>query len=658
MDNQIDVGNGTMEAITIKQLGKTFHTANGSVKLFSDLGFTIHQGDVIGIIGNNGAGKSTLLKILSGIIKPSSGSVEIYGKLNSIIDLGQNMNPDLTGLQNLSLNLKINGFSKAVAQQKINEVLAIAELGEAIHQQIKNYSSGMLFRLGFALQTVVDCDILLVDEIISVGDLHFRNQCDTIIRNFIAQGKTLLLASHDIDTISSICNKSLLLHKGEFLFGETSNVIRFYKQSIEGTKPEHTIEKEQIFYAQAAFAEKNASLISVEQANGKAKLNFDQPLTLTISYRVNTPMVMGITLSLFFHQKIPLLSSCMQYVHYNNQQVLLHQPGEYHLAVTLPPCLLAPGIYSADLAFHDNQEMVFKNHKTAYIFQIEANESLLSVFKKSLPPFPLLPALEWQFLTHKKNGTSILKDSNLHQGLYTAGYVKMPPVSLATIAAIRAFYFQQFPEIAVDGQNNITIIHENVAVREKCQTEIVRLLSNYLEEHFNNFKIILATFFAKPLNHESCVGYHQDPTFTDPEKFDDFTLWIPLEDILEGDGELVVIPNSHTRFRKINFFSSPSPYLALIQEKEEVSVPSKSGHPVMFFNRTVHGSKQNGTKDIRVAVSIKMCHKDAQLYSYFNSHLLGKAERYAQPECFYLNADWDETKKPKGDKFDSLVTIT
>ncbi len=646
-----------MEAITIKQLGKTFHTPNGSVKLFSDLGFTIHQGDVIGIIGKNGAGKSTLLKTLSGIIKPSSGSVEIYGKLNSIIDLGQNMNPDLTGLQNLSLNLKINGFSKAVAQQKINEVLAIAELGEAIHQQIKNYSSGMLFRLGFALQTVVDCDILLVDEIISVGDLQFRNQCDTIIRNFIAHGKTLLLASHDIDTISSICNKCLLLHKGEFLFGETSNVIRFYKQSIEGTKPEHTIGNEQIFYAQAAAAEKNASLISVEQPNGKAKINFDQPLTLAIRYRVNTPMVMGITLSLFFQQKIPLLSSCMQYVHYNNQQVLLHQPGEYHLAVTFPAGLLAPGTYSVDLAFHDNQEMVFKNHKTAYIFQIEANESLLSVFKKSLPPFPLLPALEWQFLTDKKNNNSIFKNPNLQQGLYTAGYVKMPAVTLAIVAAMRAFYFQMFPEIEADGQNNISIIHESVGVREKCQTEILRLLSGYMEEHFKNFKIILATFFAKPLNHESCVGYHQDPTFTDPEKFDDYTLWIPLEDILEGDGELVVIPNSHTQFHKINFFSSPSPYLALIKEQDEVLVPSPSGHPVMFFNRTVHGSKQNGTKDIRVAVSIKICHQAAKLYSYFNSELPGKAERYSQPECFYLNADWDETKRPSQEKLNGMVDL-
>jgi hypothetical protein len=265
-------------------------------------------------------------------------------------------------------------------------------------------------------------------------------------------------------------------------------------------------------------------------------------------------------------------------------------------------------------------------------------------------------------LFHYRNRTNntnnnILKSINLTKKLELYGYGFMPEIPSQVIAQLRNHYFSQFPSTINENKNIISIMHPDIKIRNNCHHEIIRLIKPYLDKHLCNYKIILATYFAKPLCKNSFVGFHQDPTFTDPSLYDDFSIWIPLDNISKGDGELVIIPNSNNYFNKVNYYTYRPLYLNSLSENEGKCITMKAGHPVIFYNRTVHCSKPNLKKQIRIAISIKVTHANAGIYSYYQSEQDGKAERYIQPEDFYLKSEWDEKKRPDNNKFDVMVDV-
>ena len=194
-----------------------------------DVSFDIQKGEVVGIIGKNGAGKSTLLKIISGILKPTSGTVEVHGNIVPMLELGSGFDHDLTGRENVFLNGAILGYSEEFLKARYDEIVEFSELGKFIDVPLRNYSSGMLMRLAFSVATVVDPDVLIVDEILAVGDADFQAKSKARMLELMGGGTTVLFVSHSIDQIREMCDRVIWLEHGQMkMLGETDTVCDQY----------------------------------------------------------------------------------------------------------------------------------------------------------------------------------------------------------------------------------------------------------------------------------------------------------------------------------------------------------------------------------------------------------------------------------------------
>lgn len=198
----------------------------------SDVSLRISRGEVVGIVGLNGSGKSTLLKLISGILEPSEGTVKTYGTISPLIELGAGFDFDLTTRENIFLNGSVLGFDRNFVKGKYEEILDFAELQDFENVAVKNFSSGMIARLGFSIATLVKPDILIVDEILSVGDFLFQQKCEKRIAELMSGGTTVLIVSHAIEQIERLCNRVIWLEHGKTkMIGETQEVCDQYKLS-------------------------------------------------------------------------------------------------------------------------------------------------------------------------------------------------------------------------------------------------------------------------------------------------------------------------------------------------------------------------------------------------------------------------------------------
>lgn len=198
----------------------------------NNISVDIQQGDVFGIVGLNGSGKSTLLKIISGILKPSSGSVSVKGSISPLIELGAGFDFNLTARENVILNGLVLGYTKKQMHDKMDEIIEFSELQEFMNVAVKNFSSGMIARLGFAIATSVRPEILIVDEILAVGDFLFQKKCEERMEEMMAGGTTVIIVSHTIEQIERLCKHVLWIEKGnEVMQGDTKEVCDLYKKS-------------------------------------------------------------------------------------------------------------------------------------------------------------------------------------------------------------------------------------------------------------------------------------------------------------------------------------------------------------------------------------------------------------------------------------------
>ena len=199
-----------------------------------DVSFTLNKGDRLGLIGLNGAGKSTLLKIIAGVMKPTSGNISVSGKIAPLLELGAGFDPNYTGRENIYLNGAILGYSKEFIESRYDEIAEFSELGHFLEIPIKNYSSGMRSKLGFSIATIVEPDILILDEVLSVGDAKFRKKSGDKIKSLFDSGVTVLLVSHSINQIRDLCNKVIWLEKGKIIMsGDADEVCDAYLKSVE-----------------------------------------------------------------------------------------------------------------------------------------------------------------------------------------------------------------------------------------------------------------------------------------------------------------------------------------------------------------------------------------------------------------------------------------
>jgi homopolymeric O-antigen transport system ATP-binding protein len=221
---------------TLREAFSRFHrrrTTYHDFEALKHISFEVPRGTTVGIIGRNGSGKSTILKIMAGVYRPSSGTVEVNGSIAPLIELGAGFHHELTGRENILINGLLLGLSKAEIERLEPSIIEFAEIGEFIDAPVKQYSSGMYMRLAFSVATAVDPDILLVDEILAVGDAGFREKCNQRIDTFRRAGKSIVLVSHDQETIRKFCERVLLLDRGELVAdGSPETVLARYGELI------------------------------------------------------------------------------------------------------------------------------------------------------------------------------------------------------------------------------------------------------------------------------------------------------------------------------------------------------------------------------------------------------------------------------------------
>ena len=319
--------------------------------------FEISKGECVGIIGHNGAGKSTLLKLLTGVAFPTSGEIEINGRLASMLELGSGFNPELTGMENIYFNGSLNGLTKEEIDGKLKDILEFADIGNFIEQPVKNYSSGMFARLAFAVAINVDPDILIVDEILSVGDVGFQVKCMEKFNEFKKKGKTILYVSHGLGTVKKFCDRAIWLQKGEVIDDGNSVIVveRYYNLNFNPANIEQLKDhksdiinsivvksnKKNVEYLEKLDLEVEYDLISNDLKDPNIVLEFRKTDYEPGTTRGNDQFVCGINSK-------------------DNIKNIPFNLGVNKLKVSLNKINLVAGVYYIDFVLRDGEEEVYR----------------------------------------------------------------------------------------------------------------------------------------------------------------------------------------------------------------------------------------------------------------------------------------------------------
>jgi lipopolysaccharide transport system ATP-binding protein len=321
-----------------------------------DVSFAVEKGEVVGIIGSNGAGKSTALKLLAGIINPNKGEVKISGRLSALIEVTAGFHPELTGRENVYLNGTILGMRKKEIDKKFDEIVEFSGIGEFIDTPVKRYSSGMFSRLGFSVASHMEPDILLVDEVLSVGDIAFQAKCSQKMRQLLHSGTTIVLVSHNPALIQSLCKRVILLNKGTILkVGTPEEVIPYY-ENIVYTQSEQGMRKE-LSSSDYKVSIKDETLVKISDVliydgTCKQKEIFDigEPISVKIEFearkRIDSPVF---CLEIIRSDGVLCCSSSTK----NGRLLLKRIEGKGAIKIDLGILNLAPGIYVAKFSIWD-----------------------------------------------------------------------------------------------------------------------------------------------------------------------------------------------------------------------------------------------------------------------------------------------------------------
>lgn len=260
-----------------------------------DLSITIPKGEAIGILGTNGSGKSTLLKMVTGVAKPTKGKIDVHGRIAAMLELTSGFDKELTGYENIFLKATTLGIPESEMQAKLDDIAAFADIGDYLYQPVRTYSSGMKSRLGFAINANVDPDILIVDEVLAVGDDTFKLKCLSKMEEFRKEGKTILFVSHNLFTVKGFCTKAMWIKDGELIVkGDTATVVKIYEdylKEVRRLKKINTIQEkkdeEEILSKSDILEIKNFQFMNPNKNTKKRrKFAYNEPITLEIEYEV------------------------------------------------------------------------------------------------------------------------------------------------------------------------------------------------------------------------------------------------------------------------------------------------------------------------------------------------------------------------------------
>ncbi len=347
-------------------LGKKNKQKIGDKAALNNVSFTIAKGSTVGIIGRNGSGKSTLLRLLAGISEPTSGHIEIRGKVTSILDIGSGFIADLTGRENVMMAGSLMGMADTSIRQRMTEIVAFSEIGEYIDVPVKYYSSGMYLRLAFSLAVHLDMDVLLIDEVIEVGDEAFKIKSYNKLKQLTGLGHTVVICTHNMRSVAELCTECLVMEQGEIIaHGDPQEMVSDYLENVWSKSYELEKGPLQLVYPEAEMNQLPANdwvrlkYFAFEQEGEGEKLYTDKPLQIRCRYEKLTPeAAINASIWIFDANHRPIISS-------NNMP---YQPtdvpdaiGEYSVSVTFPEHFFNKGLFFLRLHFlKDNERLIFE----------------------------------------------------------------------------------------------------------------------------------------------------------------------------------------------------------------------------------------------------------------------------------------------------------
>lgn len=363
----------------------------------TDVSFSVERGEVIGIIGKNGAGKSTLLKILSRITPPTSGEIILQGRVASLLEVGTGFSSELTGRENIYLNGAILGMKQKEIAMKFSEIVEFAEIEKFLDTPVKYYSSGMYMRLAFAVAAHLEPDILIIDEVLAVGDLAFQKKCLGKMEEVSSkEGRTVLFISHNMGAISKLCTNTLLLDHGKVVaYGKTNTVIKKY---VEENMRSETI------YEQPKNTIKRMNLRKVflnTTLKPTRNINYDEDIHIHIEYEINLKVTDSVVWVAVMTMEGTVVFCTADYdLHSSLRNERL--PGYYHAEFIVPKKWLSPGMYSLDVGINSVSGLeIYDRRETIKMNIIDNGTTPKSLFNESTRGGIFQPFLDWKTTRQK-----------------------------------------------------------------------------------------------------------------------------------------------------------------------------------------------------------------------------------------------------------------
>ncbi|HEY6929313.1 MAG TPA: ABC transporter ATP-binding protein, partial [Thermoanaerobaculia bacterium] len=344
-----------------------------------DVSFEIDPGEMVGVIGPNGSGKSTLLKLLAGLVRPTTGQISVAGRLAALLELGAGFHPEISGRENIEINGLLLGLTRKEIAARFGAIVAFAELEEFLDAPLKTYSSGMAVRLGFAIAAFSDPDVLLVDEVLAVGDERFAHRSLEKFAEFERAGKTILVVSHDLDLVSSRCRRAIWLDRGSVAFdGPAAAAVERYREQVAKTEARADLgtprEPERTGSGAAAIVR-----VRILDGEGRAveRVRSGAPAILEMEVEAPSPLA-------DFVFGFAVASSDGTSVFGTNTDIDGFGPGEFsgrsRVRLEIPTLALAPGIYTVDAAVHARNGTPYDHRRAALRFEVAADRQTAGVW--------------------------------------------------------------------------------------------------------------------------------------------------------------------------------------------------------------------------------------------------------------------------------------
>jgi lipopolysaccharide transport system ATP-binding protein len=383
--------------------GQRIQTNSDRLWALRNINLSINNGDVIGIIGNNGAGKSTLLKILSRVTAPTKGLIKVKGRMASLLEVGTGFHPELTGKENVHLNAAILGMSKQEVRNKYDEIVDFAGVEQYMDTPVKRYSSGMRVRLAFAVAAHLEPELLVIDEVLAVGDAEFQKKCLNRMSQVSQEGRTIVFVSHNLGAINRICSRASVICDGEIVFsGSSEDGVSFYLNSIKNANLNSCDgqgENGQIYFPEDIEKPAQIMTLTMHQKDGKTTQLFKYNEEITLLMDLVIREIKKDYYVLFFvkdmYENVIFVSSDDDLTHSQLNSIGI---GKYQYKIIMPANLLKPGVYSLTVSVTQKNKIgnPIDRHDSVLSFTIVDNESFRAANDGYRKVAIVAPEIEWK----------------------------------------------------------------------------------------------------------------------------------------------------------------------------------------------------------------------------------------------------------------------